>query len=389
MIRWLTSGESHGSGLVGIIDGVPAHLKLSVDVINHQLWRRQQGYGRGGRMKIETDQAEIISGVRFGETIGAPIGLRIRNNDWENWTDKMMTETPSPEILKTVKPVTLPRPGHADLAGIQKFGFDDIRPVIERSSARETAMRVALGTVAREVLLSCGIRIASHVTHIGRASLTAAESEKLRVDTMTTEAINQKADLSSVRVLDAEAEQRMIAVIKETQKQGDSLGGIFEVYADGLPAGIGSYTHWDKKLDGVIAQHMASIPAIKGVEIGNAFDNALQWGSEVHDAIFYDDVRGYYRKTNRSGGLEGGMTTGERIIVRCAMKPIPTLARPLMSVDIRTHEAASAHKERTDTVSVPACSVVAESMLALALINPLLEKYGGDSMNDIRTAMGR
>lgn len=381
MIRFLTAGESHGRGLCGIIEGIPAGLELTAEYIDHQLMRRQQGYGRGGRMKIESDRAEIMSGVRFGKTIGSPIALVVWNKDWENWTDKMKVEPLTAEEEAAIKKITLPRPGHADLAGVQKFGFDDIRPVIERSSARETAMRVALGTVARRLLEAVGIRIASHVVQIGTVRLPL--DVHASVASMDNTAITRRNDASEVRCVDPGTTEAMIACIKAAQKNGDSLGGIFEVLVDGVPPGLGSYTQWDKKLDGILAQHIASIQAVKGVEIGDAFDNAARTGSEVHDEIFYDDTRGYVRKTNRSGGLEGGMSTGERIVIRGAMKPIPTLARPLMSVDIQTHEAASAHKERTDTCSVPAAAIVAEAMTALALIHPFLEKFGGDSMEEI------
>ncbi|KAB2878070.1 chorismate synthase [bacterium] len=378
-MRFLTAGESHGKGLVGIIEGIPAGLELAAEYIDHQLHRRQQGYGRGGRMKIESDRAEIISGVRFGKTIGSPIGLLVWNKDWENWKDVMPVEAQRDK--NKIKKVTLPRPGHADLAGILKFGFDDIRPVIERSSARETAMRVALGSVARKLLEEFGVTIASHVIQIGKIKI---QNSTFKIQNFSVSEITKLSDDSEVRALYPEDSKKMIDEIKAAQKEGNSLGGIFEVVVDGLPAGLGSYTHWDKKLDGILAQYICSIPAVKGVEIGDAFENAGKFGSDVHDEIFYDEKKGYYRKTNRSGGLEGGMTTGERLILRGAMKPIPTLARPLMSVDIETKKSASAHKERTDTCSVPAAAVVAEAMTALALINPFLEKFGGDSMNEIK-----
>lgn len=379
MIRFLTSGESHGKGLTGIIEGIPAGLELTAKYIDHQLYRRQQGYGRGGRMKIESDRAEIISGVRLGKTIGSPIGLLVWNKDWKNWQDIMSVE--AVKGADKIKKVTLPRPGHADLAGILKFGFDDIRPVIERSSARETTMRVALGSIARKFLEEFGIVIASHVLQIGKVRVQNAE---YRMQNYTISKITKFSDASEVRALDTDVTKKMIEEIKAAQKQGNSLGGIFEVVADGLPAGLGSYTHWDRKLDGILAQHICSIPAVKGVEIGDAFANAGKFGSDVHDEIFYTEKKGYFRKTNGSGGLEGGVTTGERLVIRGAMKPIPTLARPLMSVDISTKKSASAHKERTDTCSVPAAAVVAEAMTALALINPFLEKFGGDSLQEIQ-----
>lgn len=384
MIRYLTAGESHGQGLTGIIEGIPAGLELVAEYIDHQLFRRQQGYGRGGRMKIESDRAEILSGVRFGKTIGSPIGLLVRNKDSENWKEIMEIE--AKKNAEKIKKVTLPRPGHADLAGVLKFGFDDIRPVIERSSARETAMRVALGSIARKLLEEFGISMASHVIQIGKVRVQNTED---RIRNFTTSKITGLSDDSEVHALDANDTKKMIAEIKAAQMQGNSLGGIFEVVVDGLPAGLGSYTHWDKKLDGILAQSICSIPAVKGVEVGDAFENAEKFGSEVHDEIFYDRKKGYYRKTNRSGGLEGGVTTGERLILRGAMKPLPTLARPLMSVDITTKKPASAHKERTDTCSVPAAAVVAEAVTALALVNPFLEKFGGDSVEEIRIRYGK
>lgn len=378
MVRFLTAGESHGRGLLGIIEGIPAGLDITSEYIDRQLFRRQQGYGRGGRMKIESDKVEIMSGVRLGKTIGAPIGLLVWNKDWENWKDIMTVE----EIDAPIKKITLPRPGHADLAGAIKYGFDDIRPVIERSSARETAMRVALGSVARKFLETFGIRISSHVLQIGKAKLD--DNIRTTLSSISAEEISEKADASEVRAVENNASERMKTEIQAAQKNGDSVGGIFEVFVDGLPAGLGSYVHWDRKLDAIIAQYMCSIQAVKGVEIGDAFANAQQRGSEVHDEIFYNAQKGYYRKTNHAGGLEGGVTTGERLVIRASMKPIPTLARPLQSVDLMTKEPVSAHKERTDSCAVPACSIVAEAMTALALINPFLEKFGGDSIDEIR-----
>jgi chorismate synthase len=382
MVRFLTAGESHGKGLLGIIEGIPAGLALEADYIHRHLLRRQQGYGRGGRMKIENDQAEIISGVRFGRTIGSPIGLVVWNKDWENWRESMAVEKLSADAMNKIRKVTLPRPGHADLAGALKYGFDDIRPVMERASARETAMRVALGTIARRLLEEFGITISSHVVQIGKSKI---ENYELRIKNWKTSEITKSSDESEVRCVDKDVAEKMIEEIKAAQKDGNSLGGIFEVLADGLPAGLGSYAHWDRRLDGIVAQHICSIQGIKGVAIGDGFEQAAKYGSEVHDEIFYDSQKGYYRKTNRAGGLEGGVTTGERLVIRAAMKPIPTLARPLLSVDIQTKEPASAHKERTDTCSVPAASIVAEAMTALALINPFLEKFGGDSINEIRS----
>jgi chorismate synthase len=378
MIRYFTAGESHGQALVGILEGLPAGLELSAGDIDRQLARRQMGFGRSGRMKIESDRIEILSGVRLGRTIGSPIALVIRNRDWENWSDRMAVE---PGTVS--EKVTLPRPGHADLAGVLKYGFDDIRPVIERSSARETAMRVALGSIARKFLSRFGITIASHVVRIGEVCLDADARIRLVPETKSLESLNDEADASPVRCLDGTASEAMVRAIQSSQQDGDSLGGVFEVLVDGLPPGLGSYTHWDRRLDGVLLQHIGSIQAIKGVEIGDAFDNAALRGSEVHDEIFHDPKKGFYRKTNRCGGLEGGVTTGQRLVIRAAMKPIPTLARPLASVDIVTKEPAAAHRERTDTCSVPAASVVAEAMTALALVSPFLEKFGGDCIDEI------
>ncbi len=379
MVTWLTSGESHGKALTGILDGMPAGLGLTTDPIQHQLFRRQQGYGRGGRMKIESDTVEILSGVRFGQTMGSPIALLVQNNDWKNWSDKMKIEPLTSD--EAIAKVTLPRPGHADLAGVQKFQFDDIRPVIERSSARETTMRVALGTIARVLLEACGIHITSHILQIGGVRLP--ESVRAEVSSLIAAEITQRNDASEVRCVDASTSDHMIEAIRAAQKEGNSLGGIFEVLVDGVPPGIGSYVQWNRRLDAILAQHVCSIQAIKGVEIGDAFDSAARKGSEVHDEILYDSKQGYHRKTNHAGGIEGGMSNGERIVIRAAMKPIPTLARPLQSVDIQTKAAESAHKERTDSCSVPAAAVVGEAMTALALINPFLEKVGGDSMAEI------
>lgn len=380
MIRYLTAGESHGQALVGILEGLPAGLDITAAYIDANLARRQKGFGRGGRMKIERDHADILSGVRLGKTIGSPIALLIRNKDWENWQDQMAVEPAEIEPRK----ITLPRPGHADLAGIQKFGFDDIRPVIERSSARETAMRVGLGSLARKFLEAFNIHVASHVYAIGETALYDGERLALDLGQMPLTELRDRADRSDVHCLDAACERRMIDQIRLAQQNGDSLGGLFEVIVEGVPPGLGSYTHWDLRLDAVLAQHVLSIPAVKAVEIGDGWTNASRYGSQVHDEIFFDSKKGYYRGSNRSGGIEGGMSTGERMIIRAAMKPLPTLARPLKSVDIVTKAPGVAHKERTDTVSVPAAAVVAEAVAALALVNPFLEKFGGHTVDEIR-----
>ncbi len=372
-INFLTAGESHGKGLSGILEGFPAGVPLSEAFIAADLARRQMGHGRGGRMKIETDYAEILSGVRHGKTLGSPIGLWIENRDWENWkADRMSHTTP----LEPVPEVTLPRPGHADLAGMQKFGFTDLRNVLERSSARETAMRVALGAVCRAFLKELGVEIFSHVIQIGpvKASNTLTN---LNADT------NACADASAVRCLDEGVAQKMIAHIDETRKSGDSIGGVFEVLASGVPVGLGSYTHWDRKLDARLASAMMSINAMKSVSIGDGLDVAEASGSQVHDEIVKDgeNIR---RTTNHAGGIEGGMSNGEPIRAQVTMKPIPTLAKPLRSVDIKTRQPGSAHKERTDACAVPAASVIGEAMMALILTDALLEKFGGDSLDQIK-----
>ena len=375
-IKFLTAGESHGKGLTGILEGFPACVEISESEIALDLARRQLGHGRGGRMKIETDHAEIMSGVRHGRTLGSPIALWIQNKDWENWKkDRMSIEAPE----APVKQVTLPRPGHADLAGVQKFGFDDIRNVLERSSARETAMRVALGSVCRIFLKELGIEIASHVTQIGPEKADQVEKTDLRK-------MNTIADDSPVRCLDTNAESKMIDHIDELRKSGDSIGGVFEVLASGVPAGLGSHTHWDRKLSARITAAMMSINAMKSVSIGDGLDVADSPGSQVHDEIIKqgDQVQ---RATNHAGGIEGGMSNGELIQVQVWMKPIPTLAKPLRSVDIVSGEEGLAHKERTDACAVPAASVIGEAMLALVLTDAILEKFGGDSLEQVKAHM--
>ncbi len=384
MIRILTSGESHGQALVGIIEGIPAGLEISADYINFHLKRRQQGYGRGGRMRIEEDRVEILSGVRFGKTIGSPIALMIRNKDWENWKDKMSVE----EIDKQIEKITIPRPGHADFVGYFKYGFDDIRNVIERASARETAIRVACSSVARKLLEELGIYIGSHVIQIGYAGF----GDRKKLDRKIQKLIHKprgaleltlEADKSEVRCIDKEVESKMIEVIKEAKKNGDTVGGIFEVIVTGLPVGLGSYVHWDRKLDGLLAQAIMSIQAIKGVEIGSAFENAKKFGSEVHDEIFVKNGK-IYRKTNRAGGLEGGVTNGQPIILRVAMKPISTVIKGLSSVDLKTLKNVKSRYERSDFCAVPSASVIAESVIAPVIANALLEKFGGDSLKELK-----
>ncbi len=385
MIRYLTSGESHGQGLVGVVEGLPAGIEISSEYINRQLWRRQQGYGRGGRMRIESDTVEILSGVRFGKTLGSPIALVVRNRDWANWTEKMSVEGSGSGVEK----ISIPRPGHADLAGAFKYGFDDLRNVIDRASARETAMRVALCTVVRKFLETFGMFIGSHVISIGPAEVNDRVTiDKLIKKLVTASnkgyAVAEEADKSEVRILDKRAAEKAVRAIKAAKKQGDTLGGVFEVLVTGVPTGLGSYVEYDRKLDGQLAQAIVSIHAVKGVEIGNAFLNSTLFGSEVHDAILPGKRENFIRPTNRAGGLEGGVTTGEMIILHGAMKPISTLAKSLQSVDLKTMKAVPARYERSDVCAVPACSVIAEAVIAPVLANAFLEKFGGDSVSEIR-----
>lgn len=387
MIRYLTAGESHGQALVGVVEGLPAGLSISSEYINHQLWRRQQGYGRGGRMRMESDTVEILSGIRFGKTIGSPVSFVVKNKDWKNWTEKMAVEGDGAKIEK----VTIPRPGHVDYVGAVKYGFDDVRNVIERASARETAMRVACCTVVRKMLEDCGIFVGSHVLGIGIA-VTKNRSSVDRIIRRLTQAacgaykISEQADTSSVRMLDKTSEAKAIAAIRQAKKKGDTVGGVFEVIVTGLPIGLGSYVHADRKLDGLLAQAVMSIHAVKGVEIGNGFANAEKYGSEVHDPFVVTKGK-ISRKSNGAGGLEGGVTNGEMLILHGAMKPISTLAKPLKSVDLKSMKSVDARYERSDVCAVPACSVIAEAVITPVLANALLETYGGDSMSDIRKRM--
>jgi len=372
--RFLTSGESHGECLTAVIDGVPSGLPLTEEHLNEDLARRQRGYGRGGRMKIERDQAHISSGVRWGLTLGSPITLTIQNRDWENWKSTMAVGAlPSDASAKTV---TRPRPGHADLAGAMKYGHHDIRNVLERSSARETTARVAVAGVAKRLLSEFGIRVLSHVTEIGGVSVGRLERP--------WEEIRERAEASEVRCADPAAERAMIEAIDKAKAAGDTLGGVFEVVALGCPVGLGSYVQWDRKLDGLLAQAFCSIHAIKGAEIGLGFEAARRPGSEVHDEILFDAGTGFQRASNSAGGLEGGVTNGQPVIVRAAMKPISTLRKPLRSVDVATKEAVEAVVERSDVCAVPAAGVVGEAMMAIALARAFLEKFGGDNVDEIR-----
>ena len=376
-LKYLTAGESHGKGLLGIIEGIPAGLEISESYISAQLYRRQQGHGRGGRMKIETDFAELYTGVRHGESLGSPIGLILQNKDWENWIQKMSADPVEDKIRK----VTLPRPGHADLTGVQKFDFDDIRNVLERSSARETAIRVALASVCRKLLKEVGIEVGSRVVQIHSLKDTSPIPEGI-----SPEGLNEMADRSPVRCLDKSTEKEMMDVIDKAKADGDSVGGVFEIIATGLPYGLGSHTQWDRKLQARIAESILSINAFKGIEIGMGFNQAGKFGSNVHDEIGHDGEK-YIRHSNNAGGIEGGMSNAQPIVIRAVMKPIPTLIKPLRSVDIETKEEKLAHKERTDSCAVPAASIVAESMLCFVLADALLEKFGGDSMNQLKAHM--
>jgi len=374
-VRLITAGESHGPGLTCIVEGLPAGLELDLGAINADMARRQLGHGRGGRMKIERDAAEVTSGVRHGRTLGGPIALLVANRDYANWEERM---NPWP-VEAAVPEVHLPRPGHADLAGVQKYGFTDVRIVLERASARETAARVAGGALAKAFLRALGVEVVSHVTQIG--SVQAPERNGLAFEDF------EGVDASPVRCLDADASKAMVQEINVLRKANESLGGVFEVRAFGLVPGLGSHVSWEERLDGRIGLAMLSIQAIKGCGIGDGFDLAGRPGSAAHDEIFYDEERGYFRETNRSGGVEGGMSTGEPLVVRCAMKPLPTLTKPLRSVDIATREPAAALRERTDSCTVPAAGVVGEAMLAIVLASAYREKFGGDHVDDVRAAL--
>jgi chorismate synthase len=407
MLRFTTAGESHGKALVSILEGMPAGLLLLARDVNGELARRQQGYGRGRRMQIEKDTVEFISGVRAGETIGSPIAMVIENRDWKNWVDIMKPEgdgesamgdgddeSSDPNAAATAdrpapsagprqlrkRAVTRPRPGHADLTGLLKYDRDDARDILERASARETTARVAAAAVCRRFLDEFDVRIGSHLVHLGGI-------DAVRPDPMPAD-INAASDASPLRTLDPAAEQRMIAHIDEIKRAGNTLGGICEVVVDGLPVGLGSHVSWDRKLDGRIGAAIMSIPAVKGVEIGMGFQAARVTGADVHDEIELAPGRrragNVRRRTNRAGGLEGGMTTGEPLVVRVAMKPISTLMRPLGTIDITTQETAAAVAERSDVTAVPAMGVIAEAMLAIVLADAFLEKFGGDSLEETR-----
>jgi chorismate synthase len=369
--RFTTAGESHGRGLVGILEGIPAGLPLVAADVDAELKRRQGGYGRGARMKIEADHVEWLAGVRAGETLGSPIAMLVWNRDWEHWKDVMAPE-PDPPSVERRRQVQRPRPGHADLAGSLKFDRTDARDILERASARETVARVACGAVCKKLLREFGIDIGSHVAELG--GVTAKNLSLL------PSPLNETADKSPVRCLDPEAEREMVSRIDAAKAAGDTLGGIVEVVALGVPVGLGSHVSWDAKLDGRLAQALMSIPAVKGVELGLGFEAARRKGSEVHDEI----LPGFTRATNRAGGTEGGMTTGEPLCVRVAMKPISTLMSPLKTVDLKTGGPAQAQSERSDVTAVPAMGVIAEAMVAIVLAQALLEKFGGDALAELK-----
>jgi len=370
--KFTTAGESHGKALVAIVEGLPAGLEIDIEKINHELWRRQQGYGRGGRMKIETDKIEFLSGVRHGKTLGSPITLMIENRDFVHWTEIMSSEKQETQP-KNPRIVSRPRPGHADLAGGQKFGARDLRDILERASARETAARVACGALAKQFLENFGIEIKSHVIKLGNIPEIPLQK--------TWEEIAEIGQDAPLNCADKEIEARMVAHIDEAKENGDTLGGIFEVVAKNVVVGLGSHTSWAEKLDGRIAQAFMSIQAVKAVELGEGVTNAGRFGSEVHDEIYFDAQK-FKRKTNRAGGLEGGITNGEELRVRGYLKPIATLRKALHSVDIDTKKEDLAAFERSDITAVPAAGVIGEAMLAIVLANSLREKFGGDSMEE-------
>jgi chorismate synthase len=369
--RFTTAGESHGRGLVAILEGIPAGLPVSAERINAELKRRMGGYGRGARMKIESDQIEWLAGVRAGETLGSPIAMLVWNRDWEHWQDVMAPEADAPGAERR-RQVTRPRPGHADLAGSLKYDRADARDILERASARETVARVACGAVCKLLLAEFGIEVGSHVAELG--GISAQDPAPLPAR------LNEASDGSPVRCLDPNAEREIIARIDAAKAAGDTLGGVVEVVALGVPVGLGSHVSWDRKLDGRLAQALMSIPAVKGVELGLGFEAARRKGSEVHDEI----LAGLTRATNRAGGTEGGMTTGEPLVVRVAMKPISTLMAPLRTVDLKTGAPAQAQAERSDVTAVPAMGVIAEAMVALVLTQAMLEKFGGDALSEMK-----
>ena len=375
MMRLTTAGESHGPGLTCVIEGLPAGLRLDREALDRDLARRQLGHGRGGRMKIEKDRVDVTGGVRHGRTLGGPIALQVHNRDFANWEERMNPWPVDAEVAE----VHLPRPGHADLVGTEKYGLTDLRDILERASARETAARVAGGAVAKEFLRALGVEVFSHVLQI--TSVVAPRRDHLTPEDFA------HVDESPVRCLDADASRAMVAEINKLRRENESLGGVFEVRAFGLVPGLGSHVSWEERIDGRLAMAIMSIQALKAVAIGDGYEVAGLPGSQAHDEIFYSEERGYYRETNRAGGTEGGMTTGDPLVVRGSMKPLPTLTKPLRSVDIATHEPAEALRERTDSCTVPAAGVVGEAMVAFVLADAYRRKFGGDHIDDVRAAL--
>ncbi len=373
MLRYLTSGESHGKSLISILDGIPANIELNIDEINYELEKRQGGYGRGGRMKIEKDKINILGGVRGKITLGGPISIEIKNKDYENWIQYM---NPMDNIDFETKKVEKVRPGHADLVGCLKYDFEDARNVLERSSARETASKVAVGAICKQVLKNFNIDFISRVVQIGNVK----DNNSYDFDY-----IKENVDKSAVRCINKDVEKEIIKEIDKVKSEGDTLGGVVEIRVKNLIPGLGSYTQFDKKIDGELAMHLMSVQAIKGIEIGIGFDVANNYGSNVMDEIYYNNEDGIKRKTNQLGGIEGGMTTGEELVIRCAMKPIPTLYKPLKSININTLESYSASIERSDNCAVPACSVVCENVVAFVICKYFLDKIGGDNLNDLKS----
>ena len=375
MLRFETAGESHGECLVATLTGLPAEVPISLDRVNRELWRRQQGYGRGGRMKIETDRVRVVSGVRHSKTIGSPVALILENKDWKNWTDVLPVEA-APDSEEKKKKVTRPRPGHADLAGAIKYNYHDARYILERASARETTARVAVGAMAKELLRVFGIGVLSHVVQVGSVRLPRQATWEELV------ALSERDEVL-LGCVDAEVEARMKEVVDEAYREGDTVGGVFEVVAHGLPLGLGSHITWDSRLDGRLAQAIVSMQAVKGVEVGFAEEGAASFGSKVQDTIHYDkDAKRFTRGANRAGGLEGGITNGQDVFVRGLLKPISTLRRPLESVDLLTREPSEAAYERSDVCVVPAAGVIGEAMVSIVLAQAFLEKFGGDSLGE-------
>lgn len=385
-LRYLTAGESHGPALTSILEGMPAGVPMTVDSINEHLSRRQLGYGRGRRMQIESDRVEILSGVRHGLTLGGPLSFLIRNNDWDRWQEAMALDAPAIDKTEAAKqddwrlrPITRPRPGHADLSGMLKYGFHDARNVLERASARETAMRVAVGAAALQLLHQFGITVASHVVRLG----PVAAPDNADVEPPNPEAFT-RIDESPLRCLDNATSEAMVRLVDEAKGRGETLGGIYEIIAWGLPPGLGSHVHWDRKLDARLAAALMSIQASKGVEFGLGFETGARFGSEAHDPIHYDDVSGIIRPSNRAGGIEGGISTGEPLVVRVVMKPLATLYRPLPSIDMESRSPAKGAIERSDVTAVPAAAVVGEAVVGLELARTLIDKFGGDSLGEMQ-----